>query len=66
MIHRMVQVNDLCCFFFLIVEINWIFLGVRDYIHVVDVAIGHTAAMKKFEENCGFKVRMNEKEKLNW
>ena len=30
--------------------------GVRDYIHVVDVAIGHTAAMKKFEENCGFKV----------
>jgi len=30
--------------------------GVRDYIHVVDVAIGHTAAMKKFDENCGLKI----------
>ena len=35
-----------------------IIVGVRDYIHVVDVAIGHTAAMKKFEKNCGLKVRM--------
>ena len=32
--------------------------GVRDYIHVVDLAIGHTGAMKKFEENCGLKVRI--------
>lgn len=32
-------------------------IGVRDYIHVVDVAIGHVAAMKKFEEGCGLKVR---------
>ncbi|UJR31548.1 hypothetical protein I4U23_019035 [Adineta vaga] len=30
--------------------------GVRDYLHVVDVATGHTAAMKKLEENCGFKI----------
>ncbi len=31
--------------------------GVRDYIHVVDLAIGHVAALKKFEEeNCGLKT----------
>ncbi|CAF1495412.1 unnamed protein product, partial [Rotaria sp. Silwood1] len=30
--------------------------GVRDYIHVVDVAIGHIAAMKQFETNCGLKI----------
>ncbi|CAF5126580.1 unnamed protein product, partial [Rotaria sp. Silwood1] len=29
--------------------------GARDYIHVVDVAIGHIAAMKQFEMNCGLK-----------
>jgi UDP-glucose 4-epimerase len=44
--------------FVIIKKKDWIVLGVRDYIHVVDVAIGHTAAMKKFEENCGFKVRI--------
>ena len=27
--------------------------GVRDYIHVVDLAIGHVAALKKLAENCG-------------
>ncbi|CAF1312111.1 unnamed protein product [Adineta steineri] len=27
--------------------------GVRDYIHVVDLAKGHIAAMKKFKDNCG-------------
>ena len=27
--------------------------GVRDYIHVVDLAQGHLAALKKLEENCG-------------
>ena len=27
--------------------------GVRDYIHVVDLAIGHVAALKKVEENAG-------------
>jgi UDP-glucose 4-epimerase len=27
--------------------------GVRDYIHVVDLARGHVAALKKLEENCG-------------
>ncbi len=48
----MEQVNHLV----IIIKRNQIVLGVRDYIHVVDVAIGHTAAMKKFEENCGFKV----------
>ena len=27
--------------------------GVRDYIHVVDLAKGHVAALKKLETNCG-------------
>lgn len=27
--------------------------GVRDYIHVVDLARGHVAALKKLEQNCG-------------
>ena len=27
--------------------------GVRDYIHVVDLAKGHVAVLKKLEENCG-------------
>ena len=30
--------------------------GVRDYIHVVDLAIGHVKALKKIEENAGLKV----------
>ncbi|XP_033737485.1 UDP-glucose 4-epimerase-like [Pecten maximus] len=30
--------------------------GVRDYIHVVDLALGHVAAQKKLEENCGCKL----------
>ncbi|XP_070555442.1 UDP-glucose 4-epimerase-like [Ptychodera flava] len=30
--------------------------GVRDYIHVVDLASGHIAALKKLEENGGCKV----------
>lgn len=30
--------------------------GVRDYIHVVDLALGHVAALKKIQENCGWKV----------
>lgn len=30
--------------------------GVRDYIHVVDLALGHVAAVNKVEENCGYKV----------
>lgn len=31
-------------------------LGVRDYIHVVDLAKGHIAALKKLQESCGCKV----------
>lgn len=31
-------------------------LGVRDYIHVVDLAKGHIAALKKLKEDCGCKV----------
>ena len=27
--------------------------GVRDYIHVVDLAVGHVAALKKLEQRCG-------------
>lgn len=30
--------------------------GVRDYIHVSDLATGHVAAQKKVEEKCGLKV----------
>jgi len=30
--------------------------GVRDYIHVVDLALGHVKALKKVEENAGLKV----------
>ncbi|XP_063427983.1 UDP-glucose 4-epimerase-like [Mytilus trossulus] len=30
--------------------------GVRDYIHVSDVATGHVAAQKKVEEKCGLKI----------
>ncbi|XP_048759990.2 UDP-glucose 4-epimerase-like [Ostrea edulis] len=30
--------------------------GVRDYIHVVDLAQGHVAAQKKIETNCGCRV----------
>lgn len=30
--------------------------GVRDYIHVVDLALGHVAALKRLEANCGLKV----------
>ena len=33
-------------------------IGVRDYIHVVDLATGHTAAMKKFKDNCGLQVKI--------
>ena len=30
--------------------------GVRDYIHVVDLADGHVAALKKIKENCGLEI----------
>ncbi|KAK4471729.1 hypothetical protein MN116_005130 [Schistosoma mekongi] len=30
--------------------------GVRDYIHVVDLAEAHTKSLDKIKENCGFKV----------
>ena len=30
--------------------------GVRDYIHVVDLANGHVKAIKKIEENCGLAI----------
>ncbi|CAF4352838.1 unnamed protein product [Rotaria sp. Silwood2] len=30
--------------------------GVRDYIHVVDLATGHIACVKKFEENCALQI----------
>ncbi|XP_066573350.1 UDP-glucose 4-epimerase isoform X1 [Amia ocellicauda] len=30
--------------------------GVRDYIHVVDLAKGHIAAVRKLTENCGCKI----------
>ena len=30
--------------------------GVRDYIHVVDLAIGHVKAIDKIQEDCGLKI----------
>ncbi|MBQ5886772.1 MAG: UDP-glucose 4-epimerase GalE [Clostridia bacterium] len=30
--------------------------GVRDYIHVVDLAVGHVKALRKIEENAGLKI----------
>lgn len=30
--------------------------GVRDYIHVVDLAMGHVKALDKIKENCGLKI----------
>lgn len=30
--------------------------GVRDYIHVVDLAAGHVKAIKKLQEGCGLKI----------
>ena len=30
--------------------------GVRDYIHVVDLATGHVKALDKIKENCGLKI----------
>lgn len=30
--------------------------GVRDYIHVVDLAQGHVAALTQIEQDCGFKI----------
>ena len=30
--------------------------GVRDFIHVVDLAKGHVAALKKFEKPCGLQI----------
>ena len=34
-----------------------VFPGVRDYIHVVDLALGHVAALRKMmKEDCGYKV----------
>ncbi len=30
--------------------------GVRDYIHVVDLAVGHVKAVAKINENCGLKL----------
>ena len=30
--------------------------GVRDYIHVVDLAMGHVKALKKIEEKAGLKI----------
>lgn len=30
----------------------------RDYIHVVDLAQGHVAAVRKLDEQCGLKVSL--------
>ena len=38
--------------------------GVRDYIHIYDLAVGHVKALKKIEENLGLKVKIYSKIKL--
>jgi len=38
--------------------------GVRDYIHVVDLAKGHIAALRKLKEQCG--CRVGRREKRGW
>lgn len=40
--------------------------GVRDYIHVVDLAKGHLAALRKLKENCGCKVPQELLAGLGW
>ena len=40
-----------------IILLLFLSLGVRDYIHVVDLAKGHIAALKKLKDNCGCKVQ---------
>lgn len=37
----------------------YVLLGVRDYIHVVDLAKGHIAALRKLKDNCGCKVEFH-------
>ena len=32
--------------------------GIRDYIHVMDLADGHSSAVKKIEEKPGLKVKV--------
>lgn len=39
------------------VFVDFSFSGVRDYIHVVDVAKGHVLALYKLAKKCGVKVR---------
>lgn len=34
-------------------------IGVRDYIHVVDLAVGHVIALKQFENKCGCQVKLS-------
>lgn len=46
-------------FYFSVMTITLIYyfwVGVRDYIHVVDLAKGHIAAVRKLKDNCGCKV----------
>lgn len=35
---------------------NYLSKGVRDYIHIVDLAAGHSCSLKKLAENPGLKV----------
>jgi UDP-glucose 4-epimerase len=36
--------------------------GVRDYIHVVDLALGHVASVRKLSDNCGCRVSVHHSE----
>lgn len=45
----------LCSFSITLIYSSW--LGVRDYIHVVDLAKGHIAAIRKLKDSSGCKVR---------
>lgn len=45
-------------------KVFFVLLGVRDYIHVVDLAKGHIAALKKLKDDCGCKVRLSDQKYL--
>lgn len=47
----------------LVNKVFFLLLGVRDYIHVVDLAKGHIAALKKLKDDCGCKVHVRKEYK---
>ena len=51
-----ISIEKLKTFIFIKILI-WVEIqGVRDYIHITDLAVGHILSLKKIEENPGLKV----------